>query len=95
MGKGIMESVYPILGYVLAIAMLLILATIGFMALASAAITSAATTMASILILIALLVGVGAVTQQARQSVWVGLGSIDLGTLFRDNYPKLPKTYQI
>jgi len=58
MGKSIMESVYPILGYVLAIAMLLILATIGFMALASASIVSAATTMASILILITLLVGV-------------------------------------
>ena len=64
----LMETVYPILGYVLAIAMLLILAPIGFMALASAAITSAATTMASILILIALLVGVAAVTSQAKRT---------------------------
>jgi len=68
MGGGIMEQVYPILGYVLAIAMLLILATIGFMSLASASIVSAATTMASILILIALLVGVAAVTAQARKA---------------------------
>jgi len=60
-----METIYPILGYVLAIAMLLILATIGFVALASAAITSAATTMAGILIVIALPVGVAAITSQA------------------------------
>ena len=50
MGGGIMDTVYPILGYVLAIAVLLILATVGFMALASASVVSAATTMASILI---------------------------------------------
>ena len=60
-----METIYPILGYVLAIAVLLILATIGFVALASAAITSAATTMAGILIVIALPVGVVAITSQA------------------------------
>jgi len=60
-----METIYPILGYVLAIAVLLILATIGFVALASAAITSAATTMAGILIVIALPVGVAAITSQA------------------------------
>jgi len=46
--------------------MLLILATIGFMALASAALVSAATTMASVLILIALMVGIGAVVGQSK-----------------------------
>lgn len=65
--KTIMDTVYPILGYILAIAMMLILAGIGFMAWASASIVSAATTMASILILIALLVGIGAVTAQSKK----------------------------
>lgn len=51
---GLLDTVRPILGYVIAIAIILILATLGFMAVVSSAIVSSATTMAEILVLIAL-----------------------------------------
>ena len=61
-----MDTTRPILGYVIAIAVVLIIATMGFMAVASAELTSAATTMADILIIIALLVGVTAASKAAE-----------------------------
>ena len=64
---GLMDTVRPILGYVIAIAMILILATMGFMANVSAALTSSATTMADILIIVGLLVGVAVASRQARE----------------------------
>lgn len=64
----IMTNVYPILGYVLAIALLLIMVGIGFMAAASASLQSSATTMASLLVLIALFAGISSVVAQARKT---------------------------
>lgn len=60
-------SIEDILGYVLAIAMLLILATIGVMSLVSTNIVIAATTMAATLILVGLLAGIGYVTTQSKK----------------------------
>lgn len=68
MGSAIMQNVYPILGYVLAIALLLIMVSIGFMAAASASLQSAATTMASLLVLIALFAGIASVVAQVRKT---------------------------
>jgi len=51
-----------------AVALILILATLGFMAAASAALTSAATTMADILIIVGLLVGIAVASKQAREA---------------------------
>jgi len=45
-----MDTTRPILGYVIAIAVVLILAGMGFMAVASTSLTSSATTMADVLI---------------------------------------------
>lgn len=64
---GLLDTVRPILGYVLAIAIVLIICTLGFMATVSASLTSAATTMASILVLIALLVGIAAASRASRE----------------------------
>ena len=64
---GLMDTVRPVLGYVIAIAIILILATMGFMANVSAALTSSATTMADILIIVGLLVGVAVASRQARE----------------------------
>ena len=60
---GLLDTVRPILGYVIAIAIILILATLGFMAVVSAAVVSSATTMAEVLVLIGLLVGVAAASK--------------------------------
>jgi len=65
---SLMDTVKPILGYVIAIAIILILATLGFMAAASASLTSAATTMADILIVVGLLVGIAVASRQAREA---------------------------
>ncbi|MEM2104811.1 MAG: hypothetical protein QW717_08015 [Candidatus Bathyarchaeia archaeon] len=65
---GLLDTVRPVLGYVLAIAILVIIAGLGFMAAVSANITSAATTMASILVLVALLVGVAAASRVGREA---------------------------
>ncbi len=63
---GLLDTVRPILGYVIAIAIIIILAGMGFMAVVSADLTSSATTMASVLIIVALLVGVAAASKAAR-----------------------------
>ena len=63
-----MDTVRPILGYVIAIAVILLLAGLGFMARVSAAVTSSASTMAEILVLVALLVGVAAASRAAREA---------------------------
>ena len=63
---GLLDTARPIIGYVLAIAVVLILAAMGFMANTSAALTSAATTMADILIIVALLVGIAAAAKAAE-----------------------------
>ena len=65
---GLLDTVRPILGYVIAIAIILILATLGFMAAVSTAIVSAGTTMAEILVLIALLVGVAAASRASKEA---------------------------
>jgi len=63
---GLLDTVRPILGYVIAIAIILILASMGFMSAASGALTSAATTMADVLIIVGLLVGIAVAAAQAR-----------------------------
>lgn len=63
---GLLDTVRPILGYVIAIAIIIILATMGFMAVVSADLTSSATVMAQILIIVALLVGVAAASKAAE-----------------------------
>jgi len=63
-----MDTTRPILGYVIAIAVVLILASMGFMASTSAALTSSATTMADVLIIVALLVGIAAASRAAREA---------------------------
>jgi len=65
---GLLDTVRPILGYVIAIAIILILATMGFMANVSAALTSSATTMADVLIIVGLLVGIAVASKQAREA---------------------------
>jgi len=65
---GLLDTVKPILGYVIAIAIVLILATLGFMASASTALVSSGTVMAQILIIVALLVGVAAASRAAKES---------------------------
>jgi len=65
---GLLDTVRPILGYVIAIAVILIIASFGFMASTSANIVSAANTMASILVLIALLVGIAEASRAADQA---------------------------
>lgn len=63
---GLLDTVRPILGYVIAIAIILILATLGFMAVVSSAVVSSATTMAEILVLIGLLVGIAAASKASE-----------------------------
>jgi len=65
---GLLDTVRPILGYVIAVAIIIILAGMGFLATVSSALTSSATTMASILIIVALLVGVAAASRAARDA---------------------------
>jgi hypothetical protein len=68
MAAGIMDNVYPILGYVLAIAFLLVMTGVGFMAAASTQLQSSATTMASLLVLIALFAGIASVISAAKRT---------------------------
>lgn len=63
---GLLDTVRPILGYVIAIAIIIILATMGFMAVVSADLTSSATVMAQVLIIVALLVGIAAASRAAQ-----------------------------
>ncbi len=66
--SSLLETTKPILGYVLAIALILLLATLGFMSTVSIALTSSATTMAQILIIVALLVGVAAASKAGKNA---------------------------
>jgi hypothetical protein len=63
---GLLDTVQPILGYVIAIAVVLLIATLTFMSAVSTAIIQSATTMAQVLVLVALLVGIAAAAQAAK-----------------------------
>lgn len=63
---GLLDTVQPILGYVIAIAVVLLIATLTFMSAVSTAIIQSATTMAQILVLVALLVGIAAAARAAK-----------------------------
>jgi len=63
---GLLDTVQPILGYVVAIAVVLLIATLTFMSAVSAAIVQSATTMAQVLVLVALLVGISAAAKAAK-----------------------------
>jgi len=65
---GLLDTVRPILGYVIAIAIVLIIASLGFMAATSTALVSAGTVMAQILIIVALLIGVAAASKVAKDA---------------------------
>jgi hypothetical protein len=62
----LLGTVMPILGYVIAIAVVLLIATLTFMSAVSTAIIQSATTMAQVLVLVALLVGIGAAATAAK-----------------------------
>jgi len=62
---GLLDTVMPILGYVIAIAVVLLIATLTFMSAVSTAIIQSATTMAQVLVLVALLVGIAAAATAA------------------------------
>ena len=64
---SLLESTMPILGYVIAIAVVLLIATLTFMSAVSTAIIQSATTMAQILVLVALLVGIGVAATAAKK----------------------------
>jgi len=63
---GLMDTTRPILGYVVAIAVILILSGMSFMAVTSTALVSSATTMSSILVVVALMIGIAAASRAAR-----------------------------
>lgn len=63
---GLLDTVMPILGYVIAIAVVLLIATLTFMSAVSTAIIQSATTMAQVLVLVALLVGIAAAATAAE-----------------------------
>jgi len=65
---SLLDTVRPILGYVVAIAVIIIIAGMGFMAVVSASLTSSAGVMASVLIIVALLVGIAAASRAAREA---------------------------
>jgi len=62
----LLETTMPILGYVIAIAVVLLIATLTFMSAVSTAIIQSATTMAQVLVLVALLVGIAAAATAAK-----------------------------
>ena len=63
---GLMDTTRPILGYVVAIAVILILSGMSFMAVTSTALVSSATTMSSILVVVALMIGIAAASRATR-----------------------------
>jgi len=63
---SLLDNTMPILGYVIAIAVVLLIATLTFMSAVSTAIIQSATTMAQILVLVALLVGIGVAATAAK-----------------------------
>jgi hypothetical protein len=64
---GLLDTVQPILGYVIAIAVVLLIATLTFMSAVSTAVIQSAQTMAQILVLVALLVGIAAAARAAKE----------------------------
>ena len=64
--SNLLDNTMPILGYVIAIAVVLLIATLTFMSAVSTAIIQSATTMAQILVLVALLVGIGVAATAAK-----------------------------
>ena len=65
---GLLDTVRPILGYVIAIAIIIIIAGMGFMSVVSSSLTSSATVMASVLVIVALLIGVAAASKVSREA---------------------------
>jgi hypothetical protein len=65
---GLLDTVRPLLGYVICIAIIVILAGISFLATVSAELTSSATVMATLMTVIALLIGVTAASRAAREA---------------------------
>jgi len=63
---GLLDTVQPLLGYLIAIAITLVLAGMAFMAVVSAAIVTSATTMAEVFVLVAVLTGVVLATKQVE-----------------------------
>ena len=63
---ALLDTTMPILGYVIAIAVVLLIATLTFMSAVSTAIIQSATTMAQVLVLVALLVGIAAAATAAK-----------------------------
>ena len=63
---GLLDTVQPILGYVIAIAVVLLIATLTFMSAVSTDIINSAQTMAQVLVLVALLVGIAAAARAAK-----------------------------
>ena len=64
---GLLDTVQPILGYVIAIAVVLLIATLTFMSAVSTEVINSAQTMAQILVLVALLVGIAAAARAAKE----------------------------
>lgn len=63
---GLLDTVQPILGYIIAIAVILLIATMTFMSAVSTDVINSARTMAQVLVLIALLVGIAAAAKAAK-----------------------------
>ena len=63
---GLLDTARPILGYVIAIALVLLLTTLAFMSTVSVALVSSSTTMAQVLIIVALLTGVAAASRASK-----------------------------
>jgi hypothetical protein len=63
---GLLDTVEPILGYIIAIAVVLLIATLTFMSAVSTAVIQSASTMAQVLVLVALLVGIAAAAKAAK-----------------------------
>jgi hypothetical protein len=64
---GLLDTVQPILGYTIAIAVVLLIATLTFMSTVSTAVIQSATTMAQVLVLVALLVGIAAAARAVKE----------------------------
>ncbi len=63
---GLLDTVQPILGYIIAIAVVLLIATMTFMSAVSTDVINSAKTMAQVLVLVALLVGIAAAAKAAK-----------------------------
>jgi hypothetical protein len=64
---GLLDTVEPILGYIIAIAVILLIATMTFMSAVSTDVINSARTMAQVLVLVALLVGIAAAAKAAKE----------------------------